>query len=160
MRDNLLETPAAKATATGRMFISTGANAIAERVPTIGRVIGGSQTTTSTSFTDLVTTGPVCASLQTGTSAIFTVTAFISNSSAGQGGYMGCAVSGATTIAADTTRSLRVISESAGVIQRMSYTGMFQAVLTAGTNTFTAKYANVNTGTASFDERELLVLPL
>lgn len=160
VRDNILETPAAKATATGRMYISNGVNSIVERVPSIARVTGGGQGTASTSFTDLTTVGPTISSLATGTSAIFAVSAFVQNSSAGQGGYMGCAVSGASTIAADVTRSMRVISETAAANQKMSYIGMFSGTLTAGANTFQAKYSSIASGTATFDERELLVIPL
>jgi hypothetical protein len=159
IRDNINESAPAKATATGRIFVSTGANAIAERVPTIVRVTGGAQGTTSTTMGDnLTTVGPTISSLSTGTSAIFAVSAFVSNPTAGQGGYMGCAVSGASTVVADTTRALRFISSNASEIQKASYIGML--AVTAGSNTFKAQYANVNTGTATFDEREILVIPL
>jgi hypothetical protein len=158
---NINESAAAKATATGRIFVSTGANALAERVPTTVRVTGGAQGTATTTFGDnLTTVGPTISSLTTGTSAIFALSAFVSNPTAGQGGYMGCAVSGSSTIAADTTRALRFISSNASEIQKASYIGMFNGTLTAGSNTFKAQYANVNTGTATFDEREILVIPL
>jgi hypothetical protein len=73
---------------------------------------------------------------------------------------VGVAVSGATTIAADALRSLRIMSGAAGENSKQSYVGMFSGTLTAGNNTFKAQYAVVTTGTGSFDERELLVLPL
>lgn len=160
VRDNLAETAPAKATATGRLFVSTGANSIAERVPTISRVTGGAQSTSSSSFTDLTTVGPTASSVTTGTSAIFAISAFCLNTSAGQGCFMGVAVSGATTIAADPNRALRIMSGGASENSKQSYVGIFGGTLTAGSNTFQAKYSVVNTGTATFDERELLVLPL
>lgn len=161
---NINATSPAFATATGRIFVSTGANAVAQRVPTVVRVVGGPQTTASASFTDLVTVGPSVPTLATGTNAIFAVSAFILNTTAGQGGYMGVAVSGATTIAADVTRALRIMSGAASELSKQSYIGMFSSVagttLVAGNNTFKAMYSVVASGTASFDERELLVLPL
>jgi hypothetical protein len=161
VRDNLAETAPAKATATGRIFVTTGANAIAERIPSIGRVTGGGQGTTSTSFVDLTTVGPNVNSLTTGTSAIFAVSSFCLNTQAANGCYMGVAVSSASTIAADVNRSLRVMSGAASENSKGSYVGMFGGTLTAGSNTFSAKYAALfNTGTATFDERELLVIPL
>lgn len=164
IRDNINETAPAKATATGRLFVSTGANTLAERVPTVVRVTGGPQTTGSATFTDLVTTGPTISSLATGTNAIFAVSAFILNTTAGQGGYMGVNVSGASTISADVTRALRIMSGGASELSKQSYVGMFSSVagaaLTAGNNTFKAQYSVVASGTASFDERELLVIPL
>jgi hypothetical protein len=161
VRDNILETPAAKATATGRMYISNGVNSIAERVPSIARVTGGAQGTTSTSFTNLTTVGPTISSLATGTSAIFAVSAYALSTVAQAGAYMGVDVSGSSTIAADLNRSLRVISEVASVSQKMSYIGMFAGTLTAGSNTFQAKYASTSgASTATFDERELIVIPL
>lgn len=161
VRDNLLETSPAKATGAGRIYVSTGVNAVAERVPSTVRVTGGAQGTTSTTFGDnLTTVGPTISNLTTGTSAIFALSAFVSNPTAGQGGYMGCAVSGASAIAADGTRALRFISSNASEIQKASYIGMFNGTLTAGSNTFKAQYANVNTGTATFDEREIMVIPL
>ena len=160
VRDNLAETAPAKATATGRIFVTTAANSIAERIPSIVRVTGGGQGTASTSFTDLTTVGPTISSLATGTSAIFAVSAFCLNTSAGQGCYMGVAVSGASTIAADVNRALRIMSGAANENSKQSYIGMFATTLTAGSNTFQAKYASVASGTATFDERELLVLPL
>jgi hypothetical protein len=162
---NINESAPAKATATGRLIVTTAANAIAERVPTVARITGGAQTTTSTTLTDLTTTGPQIATLATGTSAIFTVSAFCFNTSAGQGCYVGCAVSGASTIAGDLFRSLRIMSGAASENSKQSYIGAFGngggTNLTAGNNTFTAKYASTSgAATATFDERELMVLPL
>lgn len=157
---NINETGPAKVTATGRILVSTGANALAQRIPSINRVVGGAQATASTTFTDLTTVGPTISSLATGTSAIYSVAAFCLNTTAGQGCYMGHTVSGASTIAADATRALRIMSGAASENSKQSYTGMHSATLTAGNNTFTARYASVASGSATFDEREILVIPL
>lgn len=159
VRDNILVTPAALATATGRMYISNGVNSIAERVPQIGRITGGGQATASTSFTDVTTVGPTVTAA-TGTSAIIAISAFCQNSVAGQGCYMGVDVSGATTIAASVDRALRIMSGAAAENSKQSYVGMYFGTLTAGSNTFRAKYASVASGNAQFDERELVLIPL
>ena len=52
IRDNLLETEPAKATTNDSYFVTTGANAIAQRSPG-SDVINTMQTTTSTSYTNL-----------------------------------------------------------------------------------------------------------
>lgn len=157
MRDNMVETEPAKATAVSRTMVTSAPNTIAERVPTHA-LLSASQTTTSTTMTDLTTVGPVVGPLTTGPFAIFMVSAFISNTTALAGGYMGCAVSGATTLAADTTRALRIISGAASENAKQAYIGMVS--LNAGANTFTAKYAQIGAGTAAFSTRELVVFPL
>lgn len=161
VRDNILETPAAKATATGRMYISNGVNSIAERVPTRVKTVGGPQGTTSATPTDLLTVGPTVGPLTTGTSAIYVVSAYISHATATSGGYMGVTVSGASSVAMDLLDSLRKISATTSLKEKCSYVGMYAGSLTAGSNTFTAKYASTSAGTtATFEERELIVLPL
>lgn len=159
VRDNFAETEAAKATAAGRLIITTAANAIAERVPSYASV-ATSQTTASTTFTDLATVGPTVGPLTTGASAIYIASSFIQNSVAGQGGYMGVAVSGASTIAADVLRALRIISGTAAENAKVSYIGMFANALTGGSNTFTAKYSSIASGTVTYASRELIVIPL
>jgi len=161
VRDNILETPAAKFTAAGQMMISSAANAGAIRTPSFARTGPALQTTTSTTPADLTTAGPIISTLSTGASAIWVVSSYCASSVAGAGAYMCCAVSGASTIAGDLLRSLRVISETAASNQKMSYVGTFNTTLTPGSNTFTAKYASTSgASTAGFDERELIVFPL
>lgn len=161
VRDNLNETAPAKATAMGRVFAATGANQIAERFPYRAFTSGGGQGTSSTSFTDLTTPGPTTPALTTGQSVIWTVSAFVQNTSATQGGLMSLQVSGASSIAAGQPgQTLRVISAGASQNQKMSYTSMYFQTLTPGDNIFQAKYAAVAAGTAIFDEREVLIFPL
>jgi hypothetical protein len=157
VRDNLLETAPAKATAAGQMFVSTAANTIAARTP--GRFTNGTaQSTASLTYTDLATVGPAY-SVTTGTSALVIVSAAIGNSVAGGGGLMSFAVSGATpTIAASDDRALRNISSTASATSTLSKVHL-QIGLTPGSNTFTAKYAAAIGGTASFQFRELCVIP-
>lgn len=156
VRDNLLETVPAKATAAGRIFVSTGANTIAERVPTTAAV-NTSESTTSATMTDLTTPGPALT-VTTGTRAIVFLTARIRNDTATQAGIVGYTMSGATTIAATESRSLRHETNGTTDFNRSSY-ATIDTALTAGSNTFTAKYLATG-GTAEFAQREIAVVPL
>jgi hypothetical protein len=120
-------------------------------------ITSAGQTTTSTSFTDLATVGPTIT-LETGTKAIVMITSFLSNNTAGQTNVMGVAVSGASSVAASDGGSLTVYAAAVSAPQRLTFVS-FVTGLTAGVNTFTAKY-RVTGGTGSFAERRVLVLPL
>ena len=117
--------------------------------------VATSQTTTSTSYTDLSTAGPA-VTLTTGTKALVIVSAHLTNSGE-QRSYMSFAVSGATTLAAADTRSLM------RYITALQELGMSFAVilngLTAGSNTFTAKY-RVGGGTGTFYNRDINVIDM
>lgn len=155
VRDNLLETMAGKATTANRWFVSTGANAIAERAIDQATV-ATSQTTTSTSFTDLTTSGP-SVTLTTGTKAIVFFSAAMSNSSANAAARASVAVSGATTIAASTSYEILVDGLQAASPWRVS--SFWVPTLTAGSNTFKLQYS-VGSGTGTFADREILVIAL
>lgn len=155
VRDNLLETMAGKATTAGRWFVSTGANAIAERVITQASTTT-SQTTTSTSFTDLATVGP-SVTVTTGTKAIVFWGCQLSNDTANAQSRMSVAVSSATTIAASTNYQIQQDGVAANSSWRMNT--FWVPTLTAGSNVFTAKYA-VSAGTGTFSNRFILVIAL
>src|ERR1700755_2312031 len=57
VRDDLLETAPAKATANGQMFVATAANSIAARLPQASFVTV-SESTASTTYAALTTAGP------------------------------------------------------------------------------------------------------
>lgn len=157
VRDNLLETAAAKFTAAGQLFVSTGVNAGAARTPSQATV-STQETTTSTSYTALTTAGPTVASLTTGTQALVAITAACGNNTAGQNSYMSVAVSGATTLAAADTTALRYQAFGANSRHRSSTVHLFTG-LTAGANTFTSQY-KVDAGTGLWFDRHLVVVPL
>lgn len=162
IRDDLLETAPAKATTAGGIFVATGANAVAERIPTAA-FVAALETTASTSYTDLATSGP-SVTVTTGTKAIAFVRCRISNSSAGSIGYVSIDVSGATTIAAADTFAIQYESSNAGDIAVFGGpiwfgTGGTAGALTAGSNTFKLQH-RVNGGTGTFQNRELTVIPL
>lgn len=156
VRDNLNETAPAKATTAGSIFVATGTNAIAQRTPST-QFVTDSETTASTSYTDLATAGPA-VTVTTGTTAVVVVGARLINTTAGENTYASYAVSGASTSAADDDRAFMftcpVANYSTGGSNVVMHTG-----LTAGSNTFTMKYrVTGNTGTA--DNRRLTVIPL
>jgi hypothetical protein len=158
VRDNLLEGAPAKATATGQLFVATGVNAIAARTPTRQTNATAQTTATVATYGDLATVGPA-VTVTTGVSALVFISSAVGNATAGGGGLMSFAVSGATTIAASDDRGLRSISGIAGETWRFGITH-HQISLNAGSNTFTAKYTTPTGGTCTFQQRELGVLPL
>ncbi|MFI6819714.1 hypothetical protein ACIBJE_02030 [Micromonospora sp. NPDC050187] len=155
VRDNLLETAPAKATTSGRIFVAAGLNQIAERQAGIASVIPN-ETTSSTSPTNLATLGPT-VTMTTGSRVIVILGSYMSNTSASGTNSMSVEVSGATTIApTDPANAVHFRSSSASGEAQISYA--FPLDVTAGTNTFTAKYA-VNIGTGTFGRRRIIVLP-
>ncbi|MER5252888.1 hypothetical protein [Streptomyces sp. NPDC002855] len=152
VRDNLLETAPAKATAANRFFVATGANAIEER-HIEGALTDAAQTTTSTSYTNLTTTGP-SVTLTTGTATVVVLSARMSNSASNQDSVMGFAISGATTMAESDSRCLRHYG-----IGWESHSYLCHVTTNAGSNTFTGKY-KVTGGTGTFAHRRITVIPL
>lgn len=140
-------------TNTGWVAVATGASALAPAND--GAEVTTDQSTTSTSMTDLTTTGPA-ATVTTGTKALVIVSAGIYNDTADKAGYMHFAVSGASTVAADTAKALVV----RGVVARYVQASKVIRVtgLTAGSNTFTAKYATETGGTAHFTQRQIAAI--
>ena len=117
-----------------------------------------SQTTTSTTYTDLATAGPaVTVTIPASGQALVTVTAGLNNSTDGVATIMSFAISGATTRAAADATSLQSQANSVDVFQ-ISAT-YFVSGLTAGSNTFTAKYRVAGT-TGRFVNRSIIVVPL
>lgn len=155
VRDNLNECPTAKATAEGQFFVSTASNAVAARQMSF-QTVATSQTTTSTSYTNLATTGPV-VTVSTGTRALVMFASAIDNTVSNGASNASVAVSGASSIAAsDNWRLVRDGAASTNV-WRIAMIHMFDT-LTAGSNTFTMQY-KVGSGTGTFSNRELIVLP-
>jgi hypothetical protein len=118
----------------------------------VGNIVATTQTTASTSFATLSTAGPA-VTLTTGAHALITVSARLYNSTAGKAAIMGTAISGATTRSATGTHAL--YNTGNGPLQ-MSYS--YIATVTAGSNTFTAKFARGGAGgTAHFRNRSITV---
>jgi hypothetical protein len=153
VRDNLLETAPAKASAAGQLFVSTGINTIAARV-VAADLIATSETSTSTSYTNLATTGPTVAAT-TSASAIVAIYANMSNPT--NPIWMSYGITGATTNAENDNRAIQL--QAAGG-QRVGATFFHSAILTPGSNTFTAKYRVSTSGTGTWSDRRLMVIPM
>lgn len=117
--------------------------------------VATSQTSPSTSYTDLGTVGPT-VSVETGTQAKVTLYAGISNTTAAFAN-MSFAVSGATTIAALDTMAIGGLFDAAGETVECGAT-FHVTGLTPGTNVFTAKY-RVTGGTGTWISRRMMVEP-
>ncbi|MDT0387802.1 hypothetical protein [Streptomyces dubilierae] len=154
LRDNLNETAPAKATTAGGHFAVSDTNEISERVSATASVLM-SETTTSTSYTDLATVGPT-VTVETGPAALVAVHGAIDNSGAGSS-RMSYAVSGVSTIAEADNRGIGVYGVAgAGIVASAV---VLHTDLTPGINTFTAKY-RVASGTGTFNSRRIVVFPL
>jgi hypothetical protein len=141
-------------TDTDRMLVYNG-SAWATLTPQSATVLTF-ESTVSTSFTDLTTSGPA-VTLATGTTALVTINTYSDNDTGTIGNqqtYMGVAVSGATTLAAsdDYSASHRLGPNLASISSTFKLTG-----LTAGSNTFTAKY-RVTGATGRFQKRSITVV--
>ena len=156
VRDNFLETAPAKATAAGRIIVTTGNKSVEERQFSQATVTT-SETTAATSFTDLATSGPA-VTVTTGANALVIVTCEMSNGGAGNECFMDFGVSGAHARSAGTGTAVKITSNAADDRYAVSRPFLQQSI-TGGSNTFTAKY-RVSAGTGTFLNRRILVLPL
>ena len=118
-----------------------------------------SQTTTSTSYTDLSTAGPA-VTVTTGTKALVIITSRIQPDTIDNTNFVSYAVSGATTISADDKFAIvfRASGSNAQNILRASSAFMVEN-LTAGSNTFTMKY-KVAGATGYFENRQITVIDM
>lgn len=153
IRDNLLETAPAKAFNEGGYFVTAAPHSIVQRLP-MKTWIATSETTTSESYTDLATHGPVVR-LTCGQSAAVFVSARMGISTAGFT-MTSVKVEGQTSIDADDSRAL-VFGQSSPD----GNTGSTFFALTAlnpGEHTFTMQY-RTTAGTGTFLRRRLVVFP-
>lgn len=157
VRDNLLETAPAKATAAGQFFVSTGLNAIAARSFESDAILT-SESTSSTTYTNLATLGPQ-VSLQAGTRAMVFINCEIRNNTANAVSRVSVEVNSSGDIQGpDDSISIAQGGVTANNPLRAGISLMFEA-LNSGNNVFTMKYRAV-AGTATFSNRELIVIPL
>lgn len=155
VRDNQLQCPTALATTAGSYAVSTGPNAMVERIPAMSSLIA-LETTTSTSFTNLATNGPA-VTVTTGTSALIVITAECHNGTASEAARVGVNITGATTEAPNSLYILRQETNGTAEFQQCS-TARLHTSLSPGSNTFTMQYA-VTAGTGSFNFRSIIVMP-
>lgn len=159
IRDNINETAAAKATTHCSYFTGNGANSIVERS-------FASESNTATGTRTLGTYGDLSGGGGTGpsvtvatySSALVFINAQMDNSSTGES-WCSYAVSGASGISA--LDSWAIMNEAgAGELIRAGISSFRSDLSGAGLNTFTMQYKVVGGGTGTFDERELIVMPL
>jgi hypothetical protein len=124
-----------------------------------GDLIAGvatSESTTSATYTDLATVGPVITLPLAGDYKIAT-TATVVNSSAGSGGAVSFSVSGAAANTATDADSIRITTVSVTVLQAssvsVSKTGLTAAAVTM-------RYRLTVSGTATFTSRVLTAVPI
>jgi hypothetical protein len=150
LRDNLIEQSVSKATAAGSYFVTQNKNSIGQRTMASAGV-GTNESTTTGSYDDVATPGPA-VTVTTGTLAI--VMLAFRHSGFPAVGWMSFAVSGATSRDPSDGESCRQASGKATRVGAV----ILATGLTAGSNTFTAKYKAV--GTETFGDRYLGVWPL
>lgn len=116
-----------------------------------------SQTTASTTYTDLATVGPA-VTVATGTKALVTIGASFAHGSTNGIAYMAPAVSSATTLAASDNLAA-VFQAYVGTAQGQFCNQFLITGLTGGSNIFTAKYRTPG-GTATYALRWITVVAI
>lgn len=121
--------------------------------------VATAETTTSTSYVDLATSGPaVTVTIGANGLALVIVTADLTNSGGNGISRMSFAVSGATTQASSNDFSTAYWAVTTSATNRQS--GMFLLTgLAAGSTTFKAQY-DVSANTGTFANRRISVVPL
>jgi hypothetical protein len=125
-----------------------------------GATVSTSQTITSTTYTDLTTTGPsVTVTVPSSGIVMVTLTAKIGTNTNGAVGTMGFALSGSNTAAASDTQALWPARLNSGDFAQGSATFLVTG-LSAGSTTFTSKYRVVTAATISYANRSIIVTPV
>lgn len=118
------------------------------------------QSTTSTSYTDLATTGPAVTLTSVGTRALILLSfRGYDGTSTANIGAMSFAVSGATTVSAVDANALMTNGATAasGGGTGVNYGMILSIDITAGSNTYTCKYKSPAASAAHFADRKLFV---
>jgi len=144
-----LATGSASTTQVVRLF---DGEVMAVPVPS-ATTVATQESTSSTSYVNLTTSGPaVTVTVSSSGKALVTLTGALNNTTGTC--YMAFAVSGATTSSASDT-----LAVSAGPSpEQMSATYLVTG-LTAGSNTFTAKYRSSDGSSCQFSSRNVIVIP-
>ncbi len=116
------------------------------------------QDTSSTSYTDLVTSGPA-VTLTTGTKVLVIIGCFHYADTTDKYAYASYAISGATTSAASDDFSVNTRMINAAFNASAASVASVRTV-TAGSNTFTMKYKTTTPANAHFIHRQIIVIDL
>jgi hypothetical protein len=156
LRDNLNAQGPTSATAAGQLLVTTGFGGLTMRTPGV-TFVSISDTTTSSSYVDLDPSGAVVTAV-TGNKALVTIGSGISNSTAGAGGRASIDLSGDTERVADEINVVAGDSGNASDYFKLTWTTIYSP-LNPGTNIFGMKYRAAGGGTASFNDRLMMVVP-
>lgn len=156
LRDNLMETTVAKASAANQTFAAAGKFRLVARTPTRDAIVTA-ETTTSSEWTDLATPGP-SVTVETGNTAIIMYRCMVDNTSIGAGNTVSFELSGATERDPAWSTAARYDGVAVSNIQAYGFVE-FMTNLNPGENTFTLKYRR-GSGTGTFRNRHLVVWPL
>ena len=122
----------------------------------------GESTTSTSTYVDLTTVGPsVTVTIGSNGQALLSMTAEMTNSTSGNYAEMSVVASGANTITIGTN-PYRLFAQATANNQpdnKYTYTTLLTG-LTPGSTTFKIQYRTITGGTASFQYRELTVVPL
>lgn len=155
VRDNILETAVAKATTSGGYPVSTGPNALAERIIGFDSV-ATAVNHTNTSFSDLTASIGPTVTVTSGARCIGIHSCYLENSNVNAASLTALQISGATTFAAQDNFALSMTSSTANSHLRASYVLVYET--TPGSNQFQMKY-RVSGGTGQFQYRRLTIQP-
>ncbi len=135
----------------GAAWATVGPSALTTATATVAT----SQSTSSTTYTDLATAGPA-VTLTTGTKVLVFTNTEVSTA-AGRYVFADFAISGATTRSASDDTCIKMGTDADTMQTRNGVANLM--TVTAGSNTFTMKY-RVNAGTNSFLNRSIVVVAL
>jgi hypothetical protein len=116
------------------------------------------QETSSATYTDLSTAGPA-VTLTTGTKVLVIVSTQIYTTGSSQSGFMDFAISGATTRSATDSTAVAMTGPTAYANEQYASRAS-RITVTAGSNTFTAKYRESGASSAGYQYREICVIDL
>lgn len=154
LRDNMLETMAAKADNEGNYFGSNGVNDI-QIAGYVTATATATVTTTSTSYVAL--TGGPSVTMTSNHHSFVVLTAEISHSSGTGQSFFSYEINGATFNPAHDQNSL--ISDGPA-LQQYSIIIPHTTLVLPGTNTFTARYRGSTPGVSSFGNRSITVFTI
>ena len=124
----------------------------------IGATISASESTSTTSYTDLTTVGPT-VTVSTMTTAIVLLGTSMTTNVVNGVSKMSVAVSGASSISATDATCIQNEFYANNVGFQVG-AAFWMSGLTPGSNIFTAKYQAGNSALASFANRSIAVVPL
>lgn len=161
VRDNLLETAVAKATAEGQYFVSTGANTITPRIidSELMRTSAGENTTSGT-YTDLATVGPQ-VQMTCGTKVLVFMNSYAHNTSSGGIAMFSVEVEDDATSTVEHAADDLWSGYTSGKSGTQGWRGgmVVDFDVTAGSKTFTMKYKSGTAGqTSRFFHSEMIVM--